>query len=152
MPPELALYTATGPPPKLDTSVASVDLEDVVFDTFRGGYIPLDQASDQVIDVLRDAIQPIYEPEYDAVEGGDWLRETDLVIGYASRSGAYAHPIKMLNFHEIVNDVIDGVPVLASHCPLCFSGAVYSRDLEGEVLLPSMTTTWGASVPGDRGP
>ena len=134
-PPGLALHTPTEPPPKLDTSVANVDLEDVVFDTFRGGYIPLDQASDQVIEALRDAIQPIYEPAYDPAERGDWLKETDLVMGYATRSGAYAYPIKILNFHEIVNDVIDGVPVLVSYCPLCFSGAVYSRDLEGEVLL-----------------
>ena len=134
-PPGLAPYTPTGPPPKLDTSIANVDLEDVVFDTFRGGYIPLDEASDQVIEALRDAIRPIYEPEYDEVELGDWLAEADLVLGYASGSGAYAYPIKMLNFHEIVNDVIDGEPVLVSYCPLCFSGAVYSRDLEGEVLL-----------------
>lgn len=41
----------------------------------------------------------------------------------------------MLNLHEIVNDVIDGRPVLISYCPLCASGAVYDRELAGEVLL-----------------
>ncbi len=84
-PPELALYTPTEPPSKVDTSVANVDLEDVVFDTFRGGYIPLDEASDQVIEALRDAIRPIYEPEYDEVELGDWLTETDLVLARIHR-------------------------------------------------------------------
>ena len=36
--------------------------------------------------------------------------------------------------HEIVNDVINGVPVLITYCPLCFSGVVYHRDLDGTLL------------------
>ena len=41
----------------------------------------------------------------------------------------------MLNLHEIVNDVIDGVPVLVSYCPLCASGVVYSRVLGERELV-----------------
>ena len=123
------------PPPKVDTTIASVPLKDVVFDTFQGGYVPLSEATDSLIEVLRDAINPIYEPRYDGVEGGAWLGDDDLVLGYDSDSGGYAYPIKILNLHEIVNDVIDGVPVLVSYCPLCASGIVYSRELDGEVLL-----------------
>ena len=40
-----------------------------------------------------------------------------------------------MNSHEIVNDFIDGEPVLVSYCPLCASGVVYSRELDGQVLL-----------------
>ena len=87
-----ALYTPTELPPKLDTSVASVALDDIVFDTFRGGHIPLSKATDEVVERLRDAIKPIYEPTYDPVEGGSWLRDDDIVIGYAAQSGAYALP------------------------------------------------------------
>ena len=36
--------------------------------------------------------------------------------------------------HEIVSDVIEGVPVLVTYCPLCFSGVVYSRELDGRLL------------------
>lgn len=128
-------YTPSGPPPRLDTGSATVALDEVVFDTFRGGYIPLSEASDTVIESLRDAIRPIYEPAYESVEGGDWLKDDDLVIGYASASASYAYPVRMLNLHEIVNDYIDGVPVLVSYCPLCASGVVYNRELDGEVLL-----------------
>ena len=124
-----------GPPPELDTSIASVPLDEVFFDTFRGGFIRLSEASQDDIDRLRDAIEPVYSPEYDDVEGGRWLNDDDAVVGYVSGSGAYAYPIKILNLHEIVNDVIDGVPVLVTYCPLCASGAVYSRELDGQVLL-----------------
>ena len=119
----------------MDTGTASVSLDDVLFDTFRGGYIPLSRATGEVVETLRDAIKPIYEPRYDGVEGGDWLDGDDAVIGYASESGAYAYPVKILNLHEIVNDFIDGVPVLVSYCPLCASAVVYDRTLDGQVLL-----------------
>ena len=131
-----SLRVPTEPPPDLDTSIASVSLEEVIFDTFDGGSIALSSADESTIERLRDLIKPIYIPKYDPIEEGDWLRDTDMVIGYASQNGeAFAYPIKILNFHEIVNDVIDGVPVLISYCPLCASGVVYSRELDGDILL-----------------
>ena len=129
------LYTPTDPPPKVDTSISGVPLGKIVFDTFRGGYLPLPVATDEIIEDLRDAIPPIYEASYVAAEGGDWLEDSDLVVGYAPRGIAYAYPVKILNFHEIVNDFIGGIPVLASYCPLCASGVVYSRRLDGKELL-----------------
>ena len=134
--PRESLRTPTEPPPQVDTSIADVPLEDVVFDTFRGGFIRLSEAAEETIEALRDRIKPIYEPRYEPVEGCDWLDDQDTVIGYVSLSGgAFAYPLKIMNFHEIVNDLIDGVPVLVSYCPLCFSGVVYSRVLDGQVLL-----------------
>ena len=134
-PPNPDLYTPTGPPPRVDTGIASVSLDEIYFDTFRGGYIPLSAASAEVIEELRDVIDPIYQPRYAPVEGGEWLDDDDLVVGYATEEGAYAYPAKMLNLHEIVNDHIDGVPVLVSYCPLCASAVVYSRELDGRVLV-----------------
>ena len=134
--PVRALRTPTGPPPTVDTSIAGVPVEDVLFDTFRGGFVRLSEASEETIEILRDRIKPIYEPRYDSAGDGDWLSQGDGVLGYVSSSGdAFAYPMKMLNFHEIVNDVIDGVPLLVSYCPLCASGVVYDRELNGEVLL-----------------
>ena len=131
------LYTPKGPPPPIDTSVASVRPRDIIFDTFNpfSRTLRLSRASAEDIERLRDRIKPIYEPRYDPVEGGNWLLDSDLVIGYAAESGAFAYPIKILNSHEIVNDFIDGEPVLVSYCPLCASAVVYSRELDGQVLL-----------------
>jgi hypothetical protein len=134
--PPPTLVTPSGPPPKLDVSIASVPLEEVLFDTFDGGSIQLSKASDRDIDGLRDRIRPIYEPRYDDVTGGDWLDDDDRVIGYVSGSGtAFAYPLKILNSHEIVNDVIDGVYVLVTYCPLCGSGLVNDRMLDGQLLV-----------------
>jgi hypothetical protein len=67
---ELLVYTPTTTPPAVDTSISSVPISEVLFDTFRGGYIPLSEAPAQAIDQLRDALRPIYEPVYDGAEGG----------------------------------------------------------------------------------
>lgn len=50
------------------------------------------EASQDDITCLRDSIIPIYRPEYDDVEGGNWLGDGGLVVGYISESEAYAPP------------------------------------------------------------
>ena len=75
-----------GRPPSVDRTVHSVPLDSVVFDTSNGGFVRLSDASEGVIDRLRDAIRPIYQPHYDDPEGGGWLDEEDLVIGYVGKS------------------------------------------------------------------
>lgn len=53
------------------------------------------------------------------------LRVGDVVRGY---------PLHVLTFHEIVNDIVDGVPVVASFCPLCNTVLAFDRRVDGEVL------------------
>lgn len=122
--------------PTVDTAQRRVPLDQIFFDTFNPANraVPLDQASPELIERLIDAIPPIHAPRYEPALEADWLREDDMVIGYASRGQAWAYPIRILNFHEIVNENLDGEPVLISYCPLCYSGIVYSRRL-GDRLL-----------------
>ncbi|MCH7734502.1 MAG: DUF3179 domain-containing protein [Chloroflexi bacterium] len=117
----------SGPPPPLDLTQRVVDPTKIVFDTFNGGSVRLPDASPELIEQLRDAIQPIYTPVYESAAGGEWMDDDDLVVGYEAGGEAFAYPVKMLNFHELVNDIIDGVPVLITWCPLCGSGVVYDR-------------------------
>ena len=133
----LAIYTHGDPPPRVETSIASVPLDEIVFNTVSvlGEWVSLAHLSPSIIEQVRDSIKPIYEPKYEDVEGGDWLSDEDLVIGYSSESGAYAYPVRILNFHEIVNDVVDELPVLVTYCPLCASGVVYTRRVDGSVLM-----------------
>ncbi len=101
----------------MDISLSIVPVEDVVFDTFRDGFVRLSEADAGTIGALRGRIKPIYEPKYDPAKKGDWMRDTDLAIGYVGpESGnAFSYTVKMLNLHEIVNDVIDRRPVLISY-------------------------------------
>ncbi len=48
--------------PDVDLRKHSVDLKDVLFDTFNGSFLRLSDASRSQILSLRDAIRPIYKP------------------------------------------------------------------------------------------
>jgi hypothetical protein len=120
--------------PDLDTDQHSVPLEEIIFDTFRtvDRTVPLTNAQPALIRSLRDAIPPLYQPQFtSAAETDAWLDESDVVLGYADGDEAYAYPVKILNFHEMVSQQVRGRDILVSYCPLCRSGIVYDRILPG---------------------
>ena len=122
--------------PDLDVSNSSIPTDEVFFDTAEAapGY-RLSRMNAETIRRVMDLIEPIYDPVYGGGSSLPWLTRSELVIGIESENGAYAYPVRVLNIHEIVNDVIDGQPVLVTYCPLCGSGVVYRRELGGEPLL-----------------
>jgi len=128
--------------PTLDRDRSSVDLSSIVFDTFDGRFILLDEADDSTIDVLLDLIPPIDAPAYDTVAAADtWIGDNEVVITYSDVDGGeWAYPVRVMNFHEIVNDELAGVPVVITYCPLCGSGVVYDRRLDGRELSFSNTS------------
>lgn len=42
-----------------------------------------------------------------------------------------AYPVRYLMWHEIVNDVVGGLPVAVTYCPLCNSGMVFDARVDG---------------------
>lgn len=63
------------------------------------------------------------------------LRPDDRVLGIAIGGSAKAYPVRILNWHEVVNDEIGGLPVVITYCPLCASGVAFDRRVEGEVIV-----------------
>lgn len=126
--------SADSPPPDVDMTNHAVPLDEIYFDTFDGNSVSLSESTPELRERLLDAIPPIDEPNYGEVAEGDWLQANDPVLGYVAGDHAYAYPFKIMNFHEIVNDVLGGVPVLVSYCPLCRSAIVYDRQIDGQVL------------------
>lgn len=127
--------------PPLDLATLLVDADSIVFDTFDGSSVTLAEIDAARIASLLDAIAPIDAPDYEAAEEADWLAPTDVVLGYVDQSGdAWAFPVRILNFREIVNDQFAGLPVLVSYCPLCGSGVVFDRRPDGATLSFSNTS------------
>jgi Protein of unknown function (DUF3179) len=61
------------------------------------------------------------------------------VIGVVIDGDARAYPLRILIWHEIVNDVVGGVPVAVTYCPLCNTGIAFDRRV-GEQVLELGTT------------
>ncbi|MDP6809085.1 MAG: DUF3179 domain-containing (seleno)protein [Desulfobacterales bacterium] len=46
-------------------------------------------------------------------------------MGFVHQGKARAYPIKILNWHEIVNDRVGGLSIAVTFCPLCGTGMVF---------------------------
>ena len=82
----------------------------------------------------RDGIPPIDEPKFTTFDNADeWLGAKEPVIAFELNGDIRAYPLQIMIFHEIVNDVVGGVPVGVTFCPLCNSSIVFERTLDGVV-------------------
>jgi hypothetical protein len=61
-----------------------------------------------------------------AAAGAEYLTGTERVFGASVRGEARAYPLRILDWHEMVNDVLGGEPVTLSYCTLCGSGVLYA--------------------------
>lgn len=65
--------------------------------------------------IPKDSIPALVHPRFvKAGEVGKLLNETDRVLGVFLKGEAKAFPIRILNWHELVNDQVGGDPVLVS--------------------------------------
>ena len=82
---------------------------------------------------IRDRIPPIDDPEFAPASEAGWSDPEPgllLVVGDVARF----YPLAMLIVHEIVNDEIEGRPVLVTYCPLCNSALVFDPVVDGQQL------------------
>jgi hypothetical protein len=117
-----------------DLAIHSVDPGRVMFDNFDGSYTSLTKTSPTSILKLRDWIRPLYKPRFELAETVRWLNPGDRIIVYLGEDGAKVYPLKILEYHEIINDVVDGRPILVTYCPLCVSGVVFERRIAGKAV------------------
>lgn len=90
-------------------------------------------------DGLRALDQPAAYPAQEFPPGrrgphGKILVADDRVVGIAWDGAARAYPLRVLAWHEVVNDTLGGVPVAVTYSPLCDAAAVYDRCADAEVL------------------
>ncbi len=101
----------------------------------------------------KDGIPALLNPTMIAPSAASYLDDDDLIIGVKIGNDARAYPHPILDWHEIINDDIDGKSLAITYCPLTGSGIAWNRDLGG------MRTTFGVSgllyntnlIPYDRG-
>ena len=63
----------------------------------------------------RDGIPALFSPRYmTASEADKLLKSEERVLGLSVNGIPRAYPIRIMSWHELVNDEIDGVPYLVS--------------------------------------
>ncbi len=83
----------------------------------------------------KDGIPAIDTPDYVSVaEAAAWLGDQEPVILLRIDDKARAYPLQILTWHEIVNDTLNGIPVIVTFCPLCNTAIAFDRRLDDRVL------------------
>jgi hypothetical protein len=78
----------------------------------------------------RDGIPSLDYPAFVSADDADFLKAKDRVLGIELDGVARAYPIRILNYHEIVNDAFGGQAVVITYCPLCNSGIAFDAKLD----------------------
>lgn len=82
----------------------------------------------------KDGIPSIDEPNFVSAGSAEKFLDDDSIgLGIFLNGEARFYPYQILVWHEIVNDVIGGTPILVSYCPLCATAIVFNPTVGGEV-------------------
>jgi hypothetical protein len=74
----------------------------------------------------KDGIPSIDRPQFDTAKTTPFGADA-LVVAVEINGDARAYPYGIMNWHEVVNDTVGGVPVTVSYCPLCDTMLVHGR-------------------------
>ncbi|MFQ6130273.1 MAG: DUF3179 domain-containing protein [Candidatus Hadarchaeaceae archaeon] len=81
----------------------------------------------------KDGIPAIHSPKFVTVgAASDFLSDDEMVLGLVYNGDVKAYPIQIMVWHEIVNDVVGGDPLLITWCPLCGTGIAFDRVIDGQ--------------------
>ena len=83
---------------------------------------------------VKDGIPAINKPKFVSASQASFLKADDKVLGVVYGGEARAYPVKILNWHEIVNDTIRGKGIAVTYCPLCGTGMVFLSRYRGKTL------------------
>ena len=84
--------------------------------------------------VRRGGIPELNNPEHVNANAAHFLQPDELVIGAVINTTPIAYPLRFINHHELLNDVVDDVPITLGYCSLCRTGIVYLTELPEDVL------------------
>lgn len=81
----------------------------------------------------KDGIPSIDDPKFISVsEAKQEFQPDGLGLAVSLNGEDRFYPYQILVWHELVNDKIGETPILVSFCPLCGSGLVFERKINGE--------------------
>jgi len=81
----------------------------------------------------KDGIPALVNPRFEPQSSSRVPNETQVI--YVESNGVERlYPYNILVWHEIVNDVVGGIPLVITFCPLCGSAIVYESTINDEVI------------------
>lgn len=82
--------------------------------------------------VRKDGIPALTNPDLIEAKQADYIRDNELVFGVSINGDTRAYPYRFMDWHEMLNDTIGGVPVSLAYCTLCGSGILYKTKIKAD--------------------
>lgn len=82
----------------------------------------------------KDGIRSVDAPGFAELPEATWVGRDTEVLGLRVGDESRAYPVRMLEYHQLVNDTFGDLPVLISYDPLSGSPFAYSRRVDGKTL------------------
>ena len=105
--------------------------------TDQGWLVPKNQVLDG--GPGKDGIPSIDDPKFTKATEVNFLADNELVLVIRFNQEVKAYPHDILDWHEIVNDRLAGIPYAVTYCPLTGTGIAWDR------LVQGVETTFGVS-------
>lgn len=77
----------------------------------------------------RDGIPSIDKPKFVRPSAANFMLPDDFVVSVTVGERTRAYPLRVLVWHEIVNDELAGQPIAVTYCPLCGTAMVFNRQV-----------------------
>lgn len=81
--------------------------------------------------VFQDGIPPLRNPEMIPVDEARYLQDDNIVFGIEINGETRAYPKRILAWHEMFTDTIQGIPVAGVYCTLCGTVILYKTEVNG---------------------
>jgi len=116
---------------------------DVNYDRFLRPGIPHEIRLEEIAwgGVKVNAIPPLDNPKTIPAADATWLADDALVFGVFQGGEARAYPLRIMNWHEMANDTVGGVPVTLAYCTLCGAGILYDGRVPGAPATVTFATS-----------
>jgi len=82
---------------------------------------------------VRDRIPALTDPEFTAMGEADFPADDEVLV-FTRNGETHVYPYRVMIWHEVVNDTVGGQDIVATYCPLCGTGMVFDRQVDGEQL------------------
>jgi hypothetical protein len=82
----------------------------------------------------KDGIPALDNPRFVSADKAGFMQPQDRILGIELNGVSKAYPIGILNWHEIVNDSINGEHFAVTYCPLCGTGVAFSARVDDKNL------------------
>lgn len=87
-----------------------------------------------------DGIAPLDNPPALAASEATYLDPGEPVFGVVVNGEARAYPLRIMDAHELANDVVGGRPLSLVYCTLCGTGIAYDTRLDDGTVLTFSTS------------